>query len=74
MDCYNRVIRKDDLCGTISTRVSAENDCYVLIKNATKLGYLVAEEGDGIDISGRMKYHRGNVQKKHYSNTNHKWK
>lgn len=33
------------------------------IKNATKKGYLEAEEGDGIDISSRMKYHRGNVQK-----------
>lgn len=35
----------------------------MLIKNATKKGYLEAEEGDGVDISGRMHYHRGNVQK-----------
>lgn len=33
------------------------------IKNATKKGYLEAEEGDGIDISSRMEYHRGTVQK-----------
>ena len=33
------------------------------IKNATKKGYLEAEDGDGIDISGRMQYHRGTVQK-----------
>ena len=33
------------------------------IKNATKKGYLIAEEGDGVDISGRMEYHRGTVQK-----------
>lgn len=33
------------------------------IKNATKIGYLEALPGDGIDISGRMQYHRGNVQK-----------
>ena len=33
------------------------------IKNATKKGYLVGEKGDGIDISGRMEYHRGTVQK-----------
>ena len=33
------------------------------IKNNTKKGYLLAEEGDGIDISGRMQYHRGTVQK-----------
>ena len=36
---------------------------YIPIKNDTKQGYLLAEEGDGIDISGRMQYHRGNVQK-----------
>lgn len=34
-----------------------------MIKNATKLGYLIAEEGDGIDISSRMETHRGTVQK-----------
>lgn len=33
------------------------------IKNATKKGYLEAEVGDGIDISSRMQYHRGTVQK-----------
>ena len=35
----------------------------ILDKNATKQGYLEATEGDGIDISSRMQYHRGNVQK-----------
>lgn len=33
------------------------------IKNATKQGYLNAEDGDGIDISTRMEHHRGTVQK-----------
>ena len=33
------------------------------IKNATKKGYLLAEEGDGVDISTRMESHRGTVQK-----------
>ena len=33
------------------------------IKNATKQGYLEAYEGDGVDISSRMEYHRGNVQR-----------
>lgn len=33
------------------------------VKNATKKGYLEASEGDGVDISSRMKYHRGTVQK-----------
>lgn len=35
----------------------------LLIKNATKQGYLEAENGDGIDISTRMETHRGTVQK-----------
>ena len=33
------------------------------IKNNTSKGYTLAEDGDGIDISGRMEYHRGTVQK-----------
>lgn len=32
------------------------------IKEATKKGYKIANVGDGIDISGRMEYHRGAVQ------------
>ena len=35
----------------------------IAIKNNTKQGYSLAEEGDGVDISGRMQYHRGTVQK-----------
>lgn len=35
----------------------------IRIKNATKQGYLVAYEGDGVDISTRMRTHRGTVQK-----------
>lgn len=35
----------------------------MLIKNANSKGYLEAYEGDGIDISSRMQYHRGTVQK-----------
>ena len=33
------------------------------INNATKKGYLEAKDGDGINISSRMKYQRGNVQR-----------
>ena len=36
---------------------------FLKIKNATNVGYLKAEAGDGIDISSRMEYHRGTVQK-----------
>lgn len=45
------------------TNLSREREREYLIKNATKQGYLVATNGDGIDISGRMQYHRGCVQK-----------
>lgn len=43
--------------------VTYPKEGVVLIKNATKQGYLEAEAGDGIDISSRMEYHRGTVQK-----------
>lgn len=33
------------------------------IKTANSKGYILAEYGDGIDISTRMIYHRGTVQK-----------
>ena len=33
------------------------------IKNNTKKGYLEGKVGDGVNISGRMEYQRGNVQK-----------
>jgi len=38
-------------------------DLSIPIKNANKKGYLEAFEGDGIDISSRMQWHRGTVQK-----------
>lgn len=63
IDSYNRTIRNDDLSSTISTRVDASNNNYLLVKNANSKGYLEASEGDGVDISSRMKYHRGTVQK-----------
>lgn len=49
---------------TITTRAGSRmDDNFIKIKNATKQGYLEATDGDGIDISSRMEYHRGNVQK-----------
>lgn len=35
----------------------------LVVRNATKQGYLLAEDGDGVDISSRMESHRGTVQK-----------
>lgn len=48
------------LCTTGGTRPT---DNFIKIKNATTKGYLEATDGDGVDISSRMKHHRGNVQK-----------
>lgn len=68
IDAYNRKIKKI-IANTITTRVDASNETFLVerkampIKNNTKQGYLEATEGDGIDISTRMQYHRGTVQK-----------
>lgn len=49
----------------VTTRAGSRPiDNFILVKNATKDGYLEAEEGDGVDISTRMHHHRGTVQKK----------
>jgi DNA (cytosine-5)-methyltransferase 1 len=47
----------------LSNELPSNYDLSIKIKNATKKGYLEASEGDGVDISSRMKYHRGTVQK-----------
>lgn len=73
---YKLESRLQNINGTIDTlltssgsrcphciEVNSNNTNILKIKNATKKGYLEAQEGDGIDISGRMEYHRGTVQK-----------
>lgn len=50
------------LCNQLPEGFDLSKDA-IPIKNATKKGYLLAEEGDGIDISTRMESHRGTVQK-----------
>ena len=62
IDGYNRTIKNDGMATTLSTKCPASADKYICIKNATKKGYLEATDGDGIDISSRMEYHRGTVQ------------
>lgn len=62
IDSYNRNIRKDDLSGTITTRVNDSNNTFIAIKNATKKGYLEAHDGDGCYITNIDKK-RGTVQK-----------
>lgn len=54
------VVDSDGLARTIT--IEKGEGQKILIKNATKQGYLEATDGDGIDISSRMQYHRGNVQ------------
>lgn len=55
---------KKQLAGTLTALQGGKaTDNHILVKNATKKGYLEATFGDGIDISSRMKYHRGTVQK-----------
>ena len=49
-------------CDNLENTSNLQEEC-LHIKNATKKGYLEAHEGDGIDISRRMQWHRGNVQK-----------
>lgn len=56
-------IDKTDISPTLTTRSGAYAAGMILVKNATKKGYLEAYEGDGINISNRMEYQRGNVQK-----------
>ena len=62
---YDEGIRtfKDNICGSLRTIDAGDNKCVIQIKEATKLGYKEAYEGDGVNISSRMKYQRGNVQK-----------
>lgn len=53
--------RRYDASNYISNQV--EENFNLKIKNNTKKGYLEAVEGDGVDVSGRMQWHRGTVQK-----------
>lgn len=62
IDTYNKVV-DEEKARTITTGVDFRNNNFIAIKNATKQGYLEATDGDGIDISSRMQYHRGTVQK-----------
>ena len=63
-DEYNHKINGNETIGTIQALYPLYNHGHrLIIKNATAKGYLEAEEGDGVDISSRMEYHRGTVQK-----------
>ena len=56
--------KNSDIGNSVTTKAGTRpTDNYIKVKNATKKGYLEATDGDGVDISGRMQWHRGNVQK-----------
>ena len=58
-------MKNENIAQTITTKAGDRaTDNFICVKNNTKKGYLEATDGDGIDISSRMKYHRGNVQKR----------
>jgi len=54
---------ENNISPTLTTRSGAYAAGMILIKNANSKGYLEARAGDGVDISSRMEYHRGTVQK-----------
>lgn len=66
-DSFERIqnkIEENGIAATITTNAgNRSTDNFIKVKNATKKGYLEATDGDGIDISSRMQYHRGTVQK-----------
>lgn len=53
----------DGISPTLDTMQGGYRQPCIQIKNATKQGYLEAHNGDGVNISSRMKNQRGNVQK-----------
>lgn len=64
----NRADSSDYICAdrggtTTLKKKSIEGIPNLKIKNNNSLGYAIAEDGDGVDISGRMIHHRGTVQK-----------
>ena len=75
---YKGKLRDTDIIDTIESSIGrydialveladgnelTQREREIPIKNRTKMGYTMATEGDGIDISSRMEYHRGTVQK-----------
>ena len=57
------VYDENGLSPTLDTMQGGWRQPCIEIKEATKQGYKEAYDGDGVNISSRMKYQRGNVQK-----------
>ena len=59
----SRVLSANGICSTVAAR-DYKGPKKIAIKNATKKGYLIAEDGDGIDLAyPESKTRRGRVQK-----------
>ena len=54
---------KKGIACTIKAKSSYDSSWTILVRNATKKGYLEAGEADGLDCDARMRTHRGTVQK-----------
>ena len=63
---------KDSVAKTVTTRNGSRMDDNFIdethggglrIMESTKQGYKIAHEGDGVNLAGRMRHQRGNVQK-----------
>lgn len=64
---HNGSIKEKEVISTIDSGVNKWHTLIgereIPIKNNNSKGYALASVGDGIDISSRMKHHRGTVQK-----------
>lgn len=54
---------KKGIACAIKAKSSYDSSWTILVRNATKRGYLEAGEADGLDCDARMRTHRGTVQK-----------
>ncbi len=54
---------KKGIACTIKAKSSYDSSWTILVRNATKRGYLEAGEADGLDCDARMRTHRGTVQR-----------
>lgn len=54
---------KKGIACAIKAKSSYDSSWTILVRNATKKGYLEAGEADGLDCDARMRTHRGTVQK-----------
>lgn len=59
---FRREHKKDEIPTLVTKPKFAIVEGIPILDN-TKKGYKIAKNGDGVDISGRMQYHRGTVQK-----------